>query len=339
MVSVIVRLAVCLLSPWVFGQTASGPSPSSAPWKLMGEQRREEMRRWRQELMVTGAGSGMDSWTLAEMVVYSEFLARTHLARVMEEYDLTPEQQKAIEARLAELQSEARAYWKKHLAEYQELRAEMRMNRGSPSFPGPRSPVMTRVFEIMTGQPLHHRNVTPEIEKLLPATQVEASRNKLRKRMENMRNAESDVRLEEVMEMAARAPRVPGIVSLREQEAMAVLAPWEQYVKLFVRVYDLDEEQQATAQSILRDMQGRREEYERSHRENIQKLRNTEDRKARSRMFAELSSPIQKMFDELKTRLDVLPTALQREAAAKRDLEWRAAASRPARTASQPALR
>lgn len=109
------------------------------------------------------------------------------------------------------------------------------------------------------------------------------------------------------------------------------IGPWDRYVRDFTRKYRLDSAQQATAQSILREMHERRVSYEQTHRVEYEAARAIEDDEQQERRLAELNRPIEGLFGQLKTRLERIPTAEQRRAAGEV-----LSASRPA-AASQPA--
>jgi len=337
------QLVAVVLPLTLLGQTAAPPGTSSAPSRFADERRLEDMHRWREEMSLAGTASDLASWTPAEVAIWSDLVARTHLTMAKDRYDLTPEQETAVQRRLDQLKAEAHAYWTEHLAEYQGLRKDIKKIQGAWNDPvarEERQALSRRCGELMKGQPLHFSMVFPRIEELLPAAQVEASREKRRPPSPSQREEmarEMFFLREQAQEMAFRTPEAPGLERLQDA-ASNTLFPWKEYVALFIRVYDLDEAQQTTARSILGELQARRDQYQQAHREEFQALRNTEDQKKRSRMFAELSPPIQEMFDELKTRQDRIPRPAQREAAAQRDVEGRKVTTRPAGPASRPVL-
>ena len=110
------------------------------------------------------------------------------------------------------------------------------------------------------------------------------------------------------------------------------------YVNLFIEAYDLDDKQQAKAESVLEELEDRRDDYQESHEQDFVALRNNRNLEARFRKGEELRAPIEKMYEELKSRLDKIPTTAQRKAAEKAtETAKAAAATRPA--ASRPAMR
>jgi len=97
---------------------------------------------------------------------------------------------------------------------------------------------------------------------------------------------------------------------------------WARYVREFIERYSLDEAQQVTARSVLAELEGRAKEYREAHADELarieQKLREAEDAAARAEAAhqrEELLRPIADLFEELKQRLDRLPTDAQRRQA------------------------
>lgn len=110
------------------------------------------------------------------------------------------------------------------------------------------------------------------------------------------------------------------------------VGPWEQYVRDFVQRYDLDPSQQSTAQSVLREMQQRRTAYEQTRRGDFEAAQQLEDVGKRQQRLDELNRPVIRLFEDLKSRLERIPTAQQRQL-----VNGRFSTSRPAFATSQPA--
>lgn len=110
------------------------------------------------------------------------------------------------------------------------------------------------------------------------------------------------------------------------------IGPWDRYVRDFTRRYRLDDSQQATAQSVLREMLDRREAYEQSHRDDFDAARKLALPDQQKRL-AELNQPVEYLFSQLKSRLDRIPTTEQRRAAG----DFSLSTSRPATPSSAPA--
>lgn len=90
--------------------------------------------------------------------------------------------------------------------------------------------------------------------------------------------------------------------------------PWERYMRDFIRRYQLDASQQATAQSVLRSAQETRTAYEQSRRADFQAAEQISDPGERKQRLQQLNEPVVQMFGQLKSRLDQIPTAAQRAA-------------------------
>ena len=101
---------------------------------------------------------------------------------------------------------------------------------------------------------------------------------------------------------------------------------WSAYVDAFIKRYQLDEGQQSAARRILRTLQDQRDQYMRRHKSKLEEVEQhraaaTTD-EAREKVADEarrLQEPIDRMFENLKERLDKLPTRKQRQEAAAKD--------------------
>ena len=121
--------------------------------------------------------------------------------------------------------------------------------------------------------------------------------------------------------------------SRRGQELTAdPLGPWERYVHDFIAKYDLDVSQQAVAQSVLRDLLKQRGLFEETHRADIAIAQQVQDPAIRKEQLESANAPVARMFDELKSKLERIPTAAQRLA-----VDGPPPASRPAETTTRPA--
>ena len=97
---------------------------------------------------------------------------------------------------------------------------------------------------------------------------------------------------------------------------------WDVYVRNFVRKYRLDSGQSGQAQTILKDCKERARRHRAAHHEEylelrgrIRKLRadggNAEAANAANRELGDLDAPISDLFEELKGRLESIPTSAQ----------------------------
>lgn len=132
-------------------------------------------------------------------------------------------------------------------------------------------------------------------------------------------------------------PAAPTITSSPADASAPTIVPapadeWTRYVQRFILMYRLDDAQQAQAWQILKELQGRADEYRISHRTDYEAANQIDDRTARAEKLRALDQPLDEMFEELKARLEPLPTEAQRKAAS---------AGKPTRpsSASQPGVR
>lgn len=123
---------------------------------------------------------------------------------------------------------------------------------------------------------------------------------------------------QEMAETTAEATAEPADQIELEMEA------WERHVAAFITRYGLDEGQQSAARSFLSELKGRALAHRDRRRDDILRL---EERLAQptssadeveeiKKKLVELYGPVDDLFQELQKRLDSLPTAPQRAAAA-----------------------
>jgi hypothetical protein len=105
------------------------------------------------------------------------------------------------------------------------------------------------------------------------------------------------------------------------------LEAWDRYVEQFINIYKLDDAQQATARSCLKELKERAVAYRDRNRDVIARLENRIENHSGSKeelaeikkQLVETYGPIDEMFQELKRRLDGIPTEQQRAAVARPD--------------------
>lgn len=104
--------------------------------------------------------------------------------------------------------------------------------------------------------------------------------------------------------------------------------PWAQYVRAFIRKYQLDDEQQQRAWIFYRHTKERDEVFARRHDRNVGSLRGKSDDDASERARAAMSKENERrvretdrLFGQLKQRLERLPTRLQRKNAEPGEIE------------------
>jgi hypothetical protein len=81
---------------------------------------------------------------------------------------------------------------------------------------------------------------------------------------------------------------------------------WHAYVRTFTGDYRLDAAQKASADSILDELVARAAQYRRDHLDELSAV------PVAQRIYAPAYAPIRVSFEELKARLDALPTRTQR---------------------------
>ncbi|MBK9127893.1 MAG: hypothetical protein IPM13_08830 [Phycisphaerales bacterium] len=95
--------------------------------------------------------------------------------------------------------------------------------------------------------------------------------------------------------------------------------PWAEYVRAFIRRYNLDEGQQQRAWLMYKDAKERREQHERRYKERSARLGQSGDdasvREALEKLGQSRSTVEDRIFDDLKRRLERLPTRAQRRTA------------------------
>lgn len=110
------------------------------------------------------------------------------------------------------------------------------------------------------------------------------------------------------------------------------LGSWERYVRDFTRRYRLDAPQQEIANSVLRELLARRKAYEEAHQADMNTARQIEDAAQRRKELDALNAPVVKMYEELRSKLDRIPTTAQRQA-----VDGDRPATQPASVSTRPA--
>ncbi len=93
------------------------------------------------------------------------------------------------------------------------------------------------------------------------------------------------------------------------------LDEWDKHVAAIAEKYAFTDAQVTKAQSILRDLRRRAYQYRTSHAQDYERAEKIEDRAKREAQIKYLDKAIDAMFDELKQRLESLPTIEQRQKA------------------------
>ncbi len=121
------------------------------------------------------------------------------------------------------------------------------------------------------------------------------------------------------LKVAARKPEA-------QQDQIALeLAAWQKYVEEFIRMYDLDEGQRNAVLSCLSELKERALAHRDRRHDDITRLEqriesftgSEEELAELKQQLVELYGPIDDMFEELKSRIEQVPTAPQRAAVAR----------------------
>lgn len=90
------------------------------------------------------------------------------------------------------------------------------------------------------------------------------------------------------------------------------LDKWEQYVRDFLRDYECTPEQTHSALSILGELKDRATSHEAANKKRLDAANKIKDRRERQKRIAAINAPIDRLFDQLKRRLEGLLTTHQR---------------------------
>ncbi len=119
--------------------------------------------------------------------------------------------------------------------------------------------------------------------------------------------------------------------------------PWERYVDEFVQRYRFNDEQKEKAYRLLEAQLRKRDNYlERKLpemdriEERLKEAETDEERETVQAQLSKLNEPVDRMFQQLKDRLQQLPTRDQRKKAAKERIEQRQVGERDKKPASKP---
>ena len=93
------------------------------------------------------------------------------------------------------------------------------------------------------------------------------------------------------------------------------LDDWDKYVISTATKYQFDDAQLTKAQSILRELKRRANQYRLSRADELARAQLMTDARERDGLLKSLNRPLDALFDELKQRLESLPTVEQRQKA------------------------
>jgi hypothetical protein len=188
-----------------------------------------------------------------------------------------------------------------------------------------------RLVELEQKHQIDWDDASHRIEALLPAEQAQKGRQRLeeqsakrderqqrwRQRLDDGRNQTGVPSVTEQpvdgTDRVSSESAVPAIAQAAGKPAApAPLHPWEAYVRSFIAEHNFFPSQQASAMAVLKDVRSRAGQIEISLRDKIAAAEKIPDEAARSKRLTELHEPVERLFVEIKTRLDGLLTAAQR---------------------------
>lgn len=193
-------------------------------------------------------------------------------------------------------------------------------------------------------------NYDPDLE--WPGPRMDLSPEQ-REEVKKKQQAERDAELEKWEARNKRFEEFERLEREREAASQAASAParaitdeWELHTEAFIRRYDLDVDQQQRARAFLRAKQEERDEYLGRKSEELERVKRlgqdaktAEQQKDAKEQFDRVNAPIERLFSQLKSKLDTIPTRAQRKKAAEQNSDGAApaASSQPASPASGPA--
>jgi hypothetical protein len=237
-----------------------------------------------------------------------ERIAKTQRKGMPRQYLLSAEQQVAVNAIIERRAKESIVYLGRHREEINKVSQQLASAKfNSPEWRG----YFDARMSILQGMPVSLRQLVPAVEGILPREQVksfQATRGGVSKEPEKW---------------------VPPVDVV---DAYEYTDNWAKYADLFIRVFSLDSTQAETARSILKEVQERRGVYQKKRGRELAELYKEKDSKKQTAKRAELMAPIKSLFEELKVRLDQIPTTEQRNKA------WRLDRSPTSRSATRPGV-
>lgn len=121
--------------------------------------------------------------------------------------------------------------------------------------------------------------------------------------------------LKETTPPSKQAPTIQSPSAPPVYQTAPPLDDWDKFVISFAEKYNFSEGQVTNARSILKALKTRANQYRMSRSDAFAQAELIVDAKARSETLKQLNRPLDALFDELKQRLDSLPTQEQRHQA------------------------
>ncbi|RIK68107.1 MAG: hypothetical protein DCC65_04580 [Planctomycetota bacterium] len=117
---------------------------------------------------------------------------------------------------------------------------------------------------------------------------------------------------------AAAPPKAPEAAKLPPVQPAPPLDEWEKHMLATADKYGFDQAQLTNARSVLSDLRRRAYQYQASRAEDYARAELQTDPKVRSEQLKALNKPLDALFEELKQRLESLPTQAQKQRAGAR---------------------
>lgn len=254
--------------------------------------------------------------------------------RTSRTYDLDDKQKETVRAEILAIDSERRAvmgplaeeYDKRRTAFFQYMR-KAREQAGDDEDRGrfwrqmrddPKAKELRdSMQEIEQQYPFDWQASVTRIESLLPPEQVKKSHE----RMEQRRNRRDDRNRDRQQGRDgqpggdAKAPdsSANGQANPPSPAPSTPLNPWEKYVRDFIKNHELSSSQETAALGILKDIQARAVPIGRTVAQRKTEIEQITDAAEKTKRLKDVDKPLDDLFAEMKTRLDGLLTATQRQ--------------------------
>jgi hypothetical protein len=309
---------------WVCGSAVMAQERDGREDRDRGDRDRRDGRGWGGP---GGWGSrGPRNFTPEQREQFYNEMVDRYMERLTETYDLSPVQQMQVRQRLQQHKSKDSASAEQRAQKRQEAWEQFRKlrERREAGEEVSRDEWRAAGEQMRSAMPslMDRDTIVDDVEKLLPAAQVEQGRERReqeraewRERRERDRDRDRDRDGDRDSDRGDRSSRRDRDRGDRDRRSEADWRDsWQRYTDNFCRRYQLDASQQATAQSILRDLLNRRKQYEDAHQAEYAALQQIQDRDQRRQQSDTLNAPVAALFEELKTKLNQLPTTAQRAA-------------------------
>lgn len=337
----IVAVAVVVMVPIAWAQevdTSAKRLQGQVPPRVDSSRKEEQLEQKRAAL---AEGAKRDR---------SEYTVNRYLSFYSRMFGLDDTQRIELKKKLEVLSEEQTAFLEGFEGEFEAIREKIthaQAEAKSAEIPAELQEELRQTLENMRAKmPLNDERVEAELAKMLPAMQLEEGRQRLtehRKQQQDrqtrkqsrqeidsrgpMYTVRSEQRARPQVGQAASvapapaAPAAPRPVQPAEKPAPVearpleekVLSPWERYGEQFIAHYRMDPAQQETVRRIVTELMDRRGDYEAKHAADYEAMERITEPQRRAEEQAALDRPINEMFDELKRRLNEIPTTAQLE--------------------------